>query len=109
MRGGANRLICGLLFASGATGLAYELVWSRHLGNLLGNSGEAHAVVLATFMGGLALGAWAFGGAADRVRRPLALYGALELLTAAYAAGFPALLEALGAGYAGVAPSLGPG
>src|SRR5262245_43038222 len=109
MRGGPNRLISGFLFVSGATGLTYELVWSKHLGNLLGNSGEAHAVVLATFMGGLALGAWAFGGAADRVRRPLVLYGALELVVAGYALGFPAVLGGLGALYAGAAPSLGPG
>ena len=109
MRGGPNRLISGFLFVSGATGLTYELVWSRHLGNLLGNSGEAHAVVLATFMGGLALGAWAFGGVADRARRPLALYGALELATAAYALCFPAVLGALGSVYAGAAPSLGHG
>lgn len=109
MRGAPNRLISSFLFFSGATGLAYELVWSKHLGNLLGNSGEAHAVVLATFMGGLALGAWAFGGAADRARRPLALYGILELLIAAYALAFPALLGALGGAYAAAAPSLGPG
>jgi len=109
MRGGPNRLISGFLFVSGATGLTYELVWSRHLGNLLGNSGEAHAVVLATFMGGLALGAWAFGGVADRARRPLALYGALELATAAYALCFPAVLGALGSLYAGAAPGLGHG
>ncbi|HVE85864.1 MAG TPA: spermidine synthase, partial [Myxococcales bacterium] len=106
---GRNRLIPGFLFVSGGTGLAYELLWSKHLGNLLGNSGEAHAVVLATFMGGLALGAWALGGAADRARRPLALYGWLELLTAAYALIFPALLGALGSGYAALAPGLGPG
>ncbi|HEY8206061.1 MAG TPA: fused MFS/spermidine synthase [Myxococcaceae bacterium] len=101
-------MISSFLFVSGATGLAYELIWSRHLGNLLGNSGEAHAVVLATFMGGLALGAWAFGGTADRVRRPLALYGVLELATAAYALLFPVVLGGLGALYAGAAPSLGP-
>jgi spermidine synthase len=109
MRGLPNRLISSFLFVSGATGLTYELVWSRHLGNLLGNSGEAHAVVLATFMGGLALGAWAFGGAADRSARPLRLYGVLELATAAYALAFPAVLGGLGALYAGAAPSLGLG
>lgn len=109
MRVGPNRLISIFLFVSGATGLTYELVWSRHLGNLLGNSGEAHAVVLATFMGGLALGAWAFGGAADRTARPLRLYGWLELATAAYALAFPAVLGGLGALYAGAAPSLGLG
>ncbi|HYV49636.1 MAG TPA: fused MFS/spermidine synthase [Myxococcaceae bacterium] len=102
-------MISIFLFVSGATGLTYELVWSRHLGNLLGNSGEAHAVVLATFMGGLALGAWALGGAADRTARPLRLYGMLELATAAYALAFPAVLGGLGALYAGAAPSLGVG
>src|SRR5262245_42086261 len=109
MRVGPKGLISTFLVCSGATSLAYELIWSRHLGNLLGNSGEAHAVVLATFMGGLALGAWGFGGRADRTLRPLRLYGLLELGIAAYALGFPLVLQALGALYVAAASALPPG
>ena len=107
MRFPVRPLVLLLLFASGATGLVYELVWSKRLANLLGNSGQAHAIVLATFMGGLALGAWLFGRTADRVRRPLALYGLLELGVGLYALLFVPVLDVLGAGYLAVAPGLG--
>ncbi len=84
------------LVLSGGTGLVYEVIWSKALADLLGNSGQAHAIVLATFMGGLALGAWAFGGLADRVERPLALYGAIEAFVGLYALVFPSVERLLG-------------
>lgn len=100
-----TRLLAGtMLLISGATGLVYELVWSKYLADALGNSGQAHAVVLATYMGGLALGAALFGRLADRVRSPLALYAALELGVGLYALVFPALYRGLQGLYLAVAP-----
>lgn len=104
-----KNLVSVLLFLSGGTALVYELVWSKYLGNVLGNSGQAHAVVLATFMGGLALGASVFGRTADRVKSPLALYGVLELGVALYALVFPYVLDALGAMWLSVAPGVPDG
>ncbi|RKH45685.1 spermidine synthase [Corallococcus sicarius] len=104
-----KNLVAALLFLSGSTALVYELVWSKYLGNVLGNSGQAHAVVLATFMGGLALGASVFGRTADRVKSPLALYGLLELGVGLYALAFPAVLRVLEAGWLAVAPSVPEG
>ncbi|NTX33141.1 fused MFS/spermidine synthase [Myxococcus sp. CA033] len=104
-----KNLVSALLFLSGGTALVYELVWSKYLGNVLGNSGQAHAVVLATFMGGLALGASVFGRTADRVKSPLALYGVLELGVALYALAFPYVLDALGALWLAVAPGVPDG
>src|SRR5918996_1571670 len=104
-----KNLVSSFLFLSGATGLVYELVWSKHLASLLGNSGQAHAVVLATFMGGLALGAYLFGRAADRSRSPLALYGVLEVAIGLYALAFPWVLGALGKAYLALAPSMESG
>lgn len=98
-----KNLVSSFLFLSGATALVYELVWSKYLANVLGNSGQAHAVVLATFMGGLALGAYVFGRTADRVKSPLAMYGLLELGVGVYALVFPTVLEALSAAYLVVA------
>lgn len=95
-----------MLLLSGATGLVYELTWSKRLANLLGNTGQAHAIVLSTFMGGLALGAFLLGRRADRARRPLALYGLLELGIGAYALVMPAVLDAMAGVYLGVAPGL---
>jgi predicted membrane-bound spermidine synthase len=99
-------IVLALLFVSGGTGLVYELVWSKRLANVLGNSGQAHALVLAVFMGGLALGAWIFGGAADRTRRPVALYGALELFVGLYALVFQHVLAAFSSAYLAVAPGV---
>ena len=45
-----------IFFASGFAGLTYEIVWTKYLALLLGASGYAQLLVLATFMGGLALG-----------------------------------------------------
>jgi spermidine synthase len=98
-----KNLVSSFLFLSGATALVYELVWSKYLANVLGNSGQAHAVVLATFMGGLALGAYVFGRTADRVKSPLAMYGLLELGVGVYALLFPWVLEVLSAAYLAVA------
>ncbi|MFL5350256.1 MAG: methyltransferase [Hyalangium sp.] len=98
-----KNLVSSFLFLSGATALVYELVWSKYLANVLGNSGQAHAVVLATFMGGLALGAYVFGRTADRVKSPLAMYGLLELGVGLYALLFPSVLHVLSAAYLAVA------
>lgn len=101
--------ITALLFLSGATGLVYEIVWSKHLANVLGSSGHAHAVVLGAFMGGLALGAFLLGSWADRVRSPLRLYGLLELGIGLYALIFPLVLGGLTRAYLMVAPHLSEG
>jgi len=68
-----------LFFASGAAGLIYEVVWSRLLKDMFGVTAHAVAAVLATYLAGLALGAWWLGRAADRRRDPLRIYGLLEL------------------------------
>ncbi|MGH7832420.1 MAG: hypothetical protein ACREQK_02150 [Candidatus Binatia bacterium] len=56
-----------LFFVSGAAGLIYEVVWARQLALFFGNTAEAHTVVLAAFMGGLALGYYKFGRVADDI------------------------------------------
>lgn len=67
-----------LFFASGATGLIYQLLWMRELSLLFGNSTQAAAATLAAFFAGLAAGNWVWGRRADRLRRPLQSYALLE-------------------------------
>ena len=68
------RGLAAIFFLSGATGLVYEVVWARELGFVVGNAAGAQALVLATYMGGLALGnAW-LGRQADAVASPWAWY-----------------------------------
>jgi spermidine synthase len=83
----------GLLFvASGAAALVLEAVFLRQLAWLFGNSATATALVLSAFMAGLAIGAASFGKLADRVARPLRLFGLLELGTAVSGASLAWLL-----------------
>src|SRR5512137_516744 len=48
-----------LLFTlSGFSGLIYESIWTHYLKLFLGHAAYAQTLVLAVFMGGLALGSW---------------------------------------------------
>lgn len=83
-----------LFFLSGATALIYEVLWSKHLTLLFGSTTQAQTVVLAVFMGGLAIGNRIFGGRAWRGGRPLAWYGCLEIAIGVYAFAFFGLFQA---------------
>jgi spermidine synthase len=98
-------LVCFL--TSGACGLTYEIVWVRQLTLVAGATTPAVSIVLAVFMGGLALGARIFGALADRSRNPLKLYAWLELGIAGYGLLQPALLDAAGSGYVAFARQAG--
>jgi spermidine synthase len=73
-------LVLAFFFVSGFCGLLYEVVWIRAAGTVLGNTTHAIGTVVGVFMGGLALGGWWGGRAADRRggSQLLALYGLLE-------------------------------
>ena len=86
-------LVMACFFVSGVAGLAYQIVWTRYLALFLGHTSYAVIAVLVAFMGGLAIGNAVAGVWADRVERPLALYGWLELSIAFYAALFPHYYE----------------
>lgn len=85
-------LVFALFFLSGALGLVYEITWMRQFRIIMGNTVYTSATVLTAFMGGLALGSFLAGRVVDHVRRPLQVYGILELLVAAYAILLPALM-----------------
>jgi predicted membrane-bound spermidine synthase len=86
-------MILLLFFCSGATALVYEVIWSKYLSLMFGSTVQAQTVVLAVFMGGLALGNRLMGGFADRVRQPLLLYGCLEAAIGLYAFFFEPLFH----------------
>lgn len=74
-----------LFFCSGATALVYEVVWSKYLALIFGSTVYAQTVVLAVFMGGLALGNRIFGRRADLLKQPLAAYGYIEMAIGVFA------------------------
>nr|MCS5638377.1 fused MFS/spermidine synthase [Myxococcota bacterium] len=66
-------------FVSGFAALLYETAWTRELASVFGTSELAVSAVLAAYMGGLALGAALISRWAPRIRRPILVYGLLEL------------------------------
>ena len=74
------RLVLAIFILSGAAGLMYEVVWSRQLVLVFGNTTQAISTILTGFFGGMAIGSFAGGRLADRVRSPLRLYGAIEIV-----------------------------
>jgi len=69
-----------LFFLSGATGLAYQVLWFKRFAQVWGSSTLAMAAVVTSFLLGLGLGAHLLGGVADRLRKPIAWYGVFELV-----------------------------
>ena len=104
---GTRLIIFSLFFLSGSAGLIYEIVWAKHLSLFLGNTAQAHTIVLATFMGGLALGYCVFGKIADRAGSGLKLYGWMELVIGVYGLLFVPLLVWLGPAYIALVSRLG--
>ncbi|MFK8110856.1 MAG: fused MFS/spermidine synthase [Rubripirellula sp.] len=74
--------VAGCFFVSGFAALLYETVWLRQFAILLGTSEQALAVVLASYMGGLAVGSLIASRIVDSIRRPLLMYGILEFAIA---------------------------
>ncbi len=101
-------VVATLLFLSGAAGLIYQAIWTRILHYTFGNTEMAAATVLATFMGGLALGGALGGRFAPRIRRPVLAYGILEGIIALYGLVFTPLLYRMDFIYVLTGPDPGP-
>src|SRR2546427_2672609 len=80
-----------LFFLSGASSLIFETIFSRLLTYTFGNTAYAVSTVLASFLGGLALGAFVLGRWLDRRAPSLRFYGGLELLIGVYCLFIPSL------------------
>lgn len=94
-----RRLIRAIFVLSGAAGLVYEIVWSRQLVLVFGNTTQAIAAILTGYFGGMALGNLVGGRVADRARSPLRLYGVLELLLVGVVLVTPSLFSGIGEVY----------
>jgi spermidine synthase len=94
-----------LFFVSGATGLLYEVAFSKLLAYVFGATAYAVSAVLAAFMGGLALGAHFGGRFGARAKRPLVTYGMLEIVVAMMCALSPVALGWVTSAYVSIARS----
>ncbi|KAF1708604.1 spermidine synthase [Pseudoxanthomonas sacheonensis] len=91
-----NRLgwaLLGLFVLSGFAGLIYQSVWSHYLGLTLGHAAYAQTLVLAIFMGGMALGAWFVSRRSFGWRRLILGYALVELLIGVVGLGFQPIFE----------------
>jgi len=97
-------VMLAVFLLSGASGLIYQVVWSRALTLIFGSTSQGVATVLAAFMGGLALGSWLASRWGDRTAFPLKIYGLLEGGIAVLSLFVLMLLPALDAVYKAIYP-----
>lgn len=94
MRSRTYRFAVLLLFLlSGASGLVYQIIWTKELTLIMGVTVYAVSTVLASFMAGLALGSYLFGRLVDKSSRPLLIYALLEGGIGLYALLIPLLFS----------------
>jgi len=81
----SRTLLFALFAASGFAGLIYESIWTHYLKLFLGHAAYAQTLVLAIFMGGMALGSWLAARWSGRLRNLLLAYALTEAAVAAFA------------------------
>ncbi|HTU68120.1 MAG TPA: fused MFS/spermidine synthase [Steroidobacteraceae bacterium] len=95
---------------SGFSGLIYESIWSHYLKLLLGHAAYAQTLVLAIFMGGMAIGAWLAARRGEKLRNLLVAYALVEVLTGLLALVFhPVYVAASAFTFDTAIPALGNG
>ncbi|MDQ1316826.1 MAG: spermidine synthase, partial [Candidatus Poribacteria bacterium] len=87
-------LLC--FFVSGMSGLIYEVIWTRLLGLVFGNTVFANSTVLTAYMAGLALGSYLSAKYADKLKRALKSYALLEIGIGIYCFFIPFIISLLG-------------
>ena len=88
-----------LFFASGTSALIYELVWFHLVSLVVGASSLSIAALLASFMGGMAIGSALLPRIVSVKAHPLRVLAGLELGIGIIGAVIPLLLPYLQAGY----------
>ena len=97
-----------LFTVSGFSGLVYESIWSHYLKLFLGHAAYAQTLVLAIFMGGMALGSWLCSHYSPRWRNLLLGYAVAEGLIGLTALVFHRVfVGATDFAYGSVMPELG--
>src|SRR5205814_10554453 len=74
----SRAMLYALFAASGFAGLIYESIWTHYLKLFLGHAAYAQTLVLALFMGGLAIGSWLSSRWSPGWRNLLAAYALTE-------------------------------
>ncbi len=102
-----RRLLLAVFVVSGFAGLIYESIWSHYLKLFLGHAAYAQTLVLAIFMGGMALGSWTVARYCARIRRLLWTYVLVEGLIGILGISFhETFIAAVDFSYASVIPAI---
>ncbi len=97
-----------LFTLSGFAGLIYESIWSHYIKLFLGHAAYAQTLVLAIFMGGMALGSWLCSRYSSRWRNLLIGYAVAEAAIGICALVFHRVfVAATDAAYDSIMPGLG--
>src|SRR5688500_20398470 len=86
--------LLALFVLSGFAGLIYQSVWTQYLGLTLGHAAYAQTLVLAIFMGGMAVGAWLASVYSARWKRLILGYALVELVIGVFGLVFHPLFVA---------------
>ena len=107
---GLERWLLALFVVSGFAGLIYQAIWSHYLGLTLGHAAYAQTLVLAIFMGGMALGAWLVSRRGGDWRRLVFAYAVIEIIIGVIGLAFhPIFVAYTGFSLDVVYPALGEG
>ncbi len=77
-------IVSAILFLSGCSALLFQTLWLRLSGLAFGNSVWSAALILSSFMAGLALGSGIAASTALPRLRPLRVYAGLEMIVAIF-------------------------
>ena len=104
----SRRLFYLIFTASGFAGLIYESIWTQYLKLFLGHAAYAQTLVLAVFMGGMALGSWLCARYSKRWGNLLLGYALVEAIIGVCAVLFhPLYVQFLDLAYSRLIPALG--
>ena len=103
-----QQLLLAIFVLSGFAGLIYQSVWSHYLGLFLGHAAYAQALVLALFMGGMAIGAAWIAKVGTGWRNLLRGYAIVELVIGVFGLVFHTVFTGVvGFGYEVLIPAAG--
>ena len=97
-----------MFFISGAAALVYQVLFAKELTLVFGSTAAATFTVLATFLGGMAIGSLIGAALAARVTRPVLVYALVELSIGAYCIATPTLFSVIQWVYVGLSTNLSP-
>lgn len=85
--------LCALAFLAGVSSLILETVWIHRFSFVFGSTAPAASVVVAVFLGGLAIGNWRFGISSARRVDALRVFAVLQCAIGAWALLFSSVLQ----------------